>query len=143
MISLIIFVLATIGLTNIMVHGRILDLIGLRPWLKDNLDPAVYELFECYECSGFWSGMFVGLVVMPSGYESIIKWFETSGYYDCSDAAYFFSYCATLLVIIFYKIFFTLICGFAGSMVSQFYSDILYLIRSNTSYEVEENDTIN
>jgi hypothetical protein len=59
------FALATIGLTNVLVHGRILDVIGVRPLLKKFLPPTVFSVFECYECSGFWAGIIVGLMLYP------------------------------------------------------------------------------
>jgi len=60
----LLFILATIGFTNILVHGKILDVIGLRPFLKRNLKPSVFEVFECYECSGFWSGLIMGFLLI-------------------------------------------------------------------------------
>jgi hypothetical protein len=60
-VSFLLFCIATIGLTNIMVHGKILDVIGLRPWLRENMKPEHFQVFECYECSGFWAGLFCGL----------------------------------------------------------------------------------
>lgn len=60
MLTIILFVFGTIGLTNIIVHGKILDTIGLRPWVKTNLKKEVFELFECYECTGWWSGLLMG-----------------------------------------------------------------------------------
>lgn len=62
--TIILFMLATIGFTNIVVHGRILDLIGLRSWLKQKLHPDLFELFECYECSGFWCGVLMGVILV-------------------------------------------------------------------------------
>jgi len=61
--AFLLFCLATIGLTNIIVHGKILDVIGLRPWLQKHMKPDHFQVFECYECSGFWAGLFCGLFV--------------------------------------------------------------------------------
>lgn len=101
MINLIIFIISTIGLTNIVVHGKILDNIGLRPFLKKRLPSSVFELFECYECTGFWCGMIMGACI-------ISPWMF-------------------------------LACGFAGCVISQFYSEIIYLIRSKTEYVIDDN----
>lgn len=62
------FCFASIGLTNIMVHGTIFDVIKLRPWLKEKMKPEHFQVFECYECSGFWAGMFCGLFFLPFGW---------------------------------------------------------------------------
>jgi hypothetical protein len=104
MVTLLLFLLATIGLSNIIVHGKILDVIGLRPWLKAHMSENWFQLFECYECTGFWSGMFMGLL--------LVSWNP----------------------LIFIP------CGFAGSVVSQFYSELVYLIRAKTDFVVEEED---
>lgn len=98
----ILFILSTIGLTNIVVHGKILDLIGLRAFLKKILNSSLFELFECYECSGFWCGMIMGSILISN------------------DPYYVIS------------------CGFSGSLCSQFYSEIVYLIRSKTDFLVED-----
>ncbi len=101
--NFILFILSTIGLTNIIVHGKILDVIGLRSFLKKRLNSNFFELFECYECSGFWCGMIMGITLI-------------------SDNPYY-----------------VISCGFAGSLLSQFYSEIVYLIRSKTDFLVEDN----
>ena len=60
---LLLFCFASIGLTNIIVHGAIMDEIwvfgkSLRGWLHNwNFTKA---LSTCYECSGFWAGLVCG-----------------------------------------------------------------------------------
>lgn len=103
--NFLLFSLATIGLTNIIVHGKILDNIGLRPFLKKNLYAGVFELFECYECTGFWSGMIMGVVLISNDPKIFIP------------------------------------CGFVGSVLGQFYSELVYLIRSKTDFVVENKDS--
>ena len=51
----LLFALASIGFTNIMVDSRIMQ--PLRTWLQGKLQPGVYELFECHQCMGFWAGL--------------------------------------------------------------------------------------
>lgn len=104
MINFALFILATIGLTNIVVHGSIMDILGIRPFLKKNLSEEVYSMFECYQCTGFWCGLIMGTVVISVH---------------------------PLLI---------LACGFAGSLVSQFYSDLVYLMRSKTDFVIEDED---
>lgn len=109
--NLILFGLATIGLSNILVHGKILDVIkffgkSIRQWLTT--PSFMSELLSCYECTGFWSGLIIGsLFFDPS------RWYEIFLY------------------------------GFAGSVLSQFYSEVIYLLRSKTDFvlnEENEND---
>lgn len=104
MVTLLLFLLATIGLSNIIVHGKIMDVIGLRPWLKKTVSDDWYQLFECYECTGFWAGLLMGFLLV--------------------------SYNPLIFIP----------CGFAGSVVAQFYSELVYLIRAKTDFVVEEED---
>ena len=62
--TLILFALATVGLTNVLVHGKILELLGVKPFLRKYMKPDWFSLFECYECSGFWAGMVCGFLVV-------------------------------------------------------------------------------
>jgi len=106
--TILLFMLATIGLTNILVHGRIFDLIkvfkfSVREWMhKWNWSK---QIFECYECTGFWSGLICGYLIV-------------------SDS------CGLILT-----------CGFAGSVISQTFTDLIYLIRSKTEFEVNHDET--
>jgi hypothetical protein len=65
MITLLLFSLATLGLTNILVHGKILDdeHLGVRSWLKRRLG-KYGDMLECYECSGFWAGLIMGMTLI-------------------------------------------------------------------------------
>jgi hypothetical protein len=65
MLTFFLFALAAIGLTNILVHGKILDddHIPLRSWLKSKLGRFA-DVLECYECTGWWSGLIVGLLLI-------------------------------------------------------------------------------
>ena len=79
MITLIMFLLSSIGLANILVHGNILDHIKIkqksaRKWMHHwEWSEA---LFSCYECTGFWSGLFCGMFffwgewwfILPAGF---------------------------------------------------------------------------
>ena len=100
-VKFVLFSLATIGLTNVLVHGKIMDVIGLRGWLKRTLPSDYYSVFECYECSGFWAGMFVGLFFFP-------YWF--------------------------------VFCGFAGSVLSATYNDLMMKLQGSISFEIPEED---
>lgn len=108
MANLILFILATIGLTNILVHGKVLDEIKLlgrtaREWMH-SLN-FTKELLSCYECTGWWSGLMTGTVVTL-----------------CTGQSWLWLF----------------LCPWAGSVVSSFYSEIVFLIRSKTEFMVEE-----
>lgn len=72
--NFILFAFATIGLTNILVHGAILDHIiivgrSVRKWM--HYWKWSESLFSCYECTGTWAGFFCGGLVI-SNHMSII-----------------------------------------------------------------------
>lgn len=65
MTTLFLFALATIGLTNVLVHGAILDdeHLKIRSWLKSRLG-RFGDLFNCYECTGWWAGLIMALILV-------------------------------------------------------------------------------
>lgn len=106
--SLVLFALATIGLSNILVHGKILDVVkffgkSVREWITSI--NFFSELLSCYECTGFWSGIAV--------------------------SAFFIDHTKWYLFLLY---------GFAGSVLSQFYSELVYFLRSKTEFVIEDND---
>ena len=60
MTNLLLFAVATIGLTNILVHGKIMDALGIRQWIKNHTNDHISSMFDCYECTGFWAGLICG-----------------------------------------------------------------------------------
>lgn len=71
--TLILFILATVGLTNILVHGTIFEkTLPIRPWLKKKLHPNVFVLFECYECMGTWAGFVCGAMIVSTWWPIIL-----------------------------------------------------------------------
>jgi hypothetical protein len=63
--TVLLFVMATIGLTNILVHGKVLDdeHLKVRSWLKRRLK-RFGDMLDCYECSGWWAGLLMGLLLV-------------------------------------------------------------------------------
>jgi len=59
------FLFATIGLSHIIVHGSILQ--PVKQWLSDNKYNKILEMSNCYQCSGFWAGLFVSLIMFILG----------------------------------------------------------------------------
>lgn len=62
MVNLILFCLASIGMTNIIVDSRLLE--SFREWVKGLVSEKVYEAFECHQCMGTWCGMVCGLILI-------------------------------------------------------------------------------
>jgi hypothetical protein len=60
--SVLLFCLATIGMTHIIVDGSILQ--GFRDFMQKALPEKLYEVFTCYQCLGFWCGLFVGYFIL-------------------------------------------------------------------------------
>ncbi len=60
--NFILFLLAVIGMTHILVDGSIFK--PVRDWLKTLLPSSFYTLFECYMCMGFWCGLFLGFFML-------------------------------------------------------------------------------
>ena len=57
------FVLAVIGLTHILVDSEIMDPVD--EWAKNRVPTKVHHgLFECHQCSGFWCGVLLGLLIV-------------------------------------------------------------------------------
>jgi len=56
-VILILFILASFGLTQILVHGRIFD--SIRPQ---------HHFFHCTMCVGFWVGMLIALPAVLIGF---------------------------------------------------------------------------
>lgn len=107
---LILFLLATIGLTNILVHGVILDEIkifksSIREWLHSI--KFIEKVLSCYECTGAWAGLGTGVITLLS---DKFPWLK-------------------LLLFV-----------FAGSVVSAFYSEFIFMIRSKTDFVVEDDN---
>lgn len=70
---LILFCIAVIGLTHIVVDSHIAELLKKKAFEnKDgtpkNLTPLQAEIkymVNCYQCSGFWVGLLLGILVNP------------------------------------------------------------------------------
>lgn len=58
MVAFLLFVLATVGLTLIIVDGSIFE--PVRCFLEKKLPEKVYDVFECYQCMGTWCGFVCG-----------------------------------------------------------------------------------
>jgi hypothetical protein len=59
MSDLLLFFVAVVGMTFMVVHGKVFD--GIRSWLSRWSWLA--SLLGCYQCSGFWCGFFLGAMM--------------------------------------------------------------------------------
>jgi len=58
---LFLFILATIGLTHIIVDSSILE--GFRTFYKRIMPEKLGKLVDCHQCSGFWAGIICALII--------------------------------------------------------------------------------
>jgi len=59
--EIVLFCLGCVGMSHIIIEGKIFE--GVRAWLKPRLPGMLYSLFECYQCTGFWVGLFCSYFV--------------------------------------------------------------------------------
>lgn len=60
----ILFILATVGMTHIIIDGSIFQF--LRDWINKNLPEKFAKLFQCYMCLGFWCGVIMGFLLFSN-----------------------------------------------------------------------------
>jgi len=58
--NLILFILAVIGLTHIVVDAKISE--PAHKWIEARC-PVIARIMDCYQCAGFWCGLALGPVV--------------------------------------------------------------------------------
>lgn len=108
MIEFIIFVVAAIGMGHIIVDGVIFN--PLKKWLEKESQfglvtwtkRKILEMMNCYQCSGFWSGLFVGLCLWLSGHDPLgmnVTWFIVPVLFIYGCAGSYLSNMAALLMI--------------------------------------------
>ena len=132
MVDFLIFCMATVGLTAILVDGKIFA--PLREWLekrartpKDRRTWAGFllDILTCYQCCGFWSGLFCGVLLTVSRFINIFEILylitisSTSGQSD-----------ETLHIM--FALLFWLMCGLAGSFLATVYLMFVELIYAKT-----------
>lgn len=60
--TLLFLFVATAGMTGIVVDGTIL--MPVKSVFKKFMPAKFMELFDCYQCSGFWCGAFCGYLLL-------------------------------------------------------------------------------
>lgn len=58
--TLVLFILAVVGLTHIVVDAEIGE--PLHEWIGPRC-PVIARIMDCYQCAGFWCGLALGPVV--------------------------------------------------------------------------------
>lgn len=136
MVNFFIFCMATVGLTAILVDGKIF--LPFRERLENRVreqeDVAqngkvrrswsgfLYGIITCYQCCGFWSGLFCGLFFTISHWASSPLW--VVGVHG--DAGF------AIIVQLILSPFFWLMCGFVGSFLATVYLMLVELIYAKT-----------
>jgi len=155
MVDFLIFCMATVGLTAILVDGKIFapfrERLERRVHVQDEyqeaniarggkgaLRPAtrrrtwsgfLLDILTCYQCCGFWSGLFCGLFLVTSRFFGISNWVDMLNMYSVgwklmdSDS---------YLCIHLAAAFFWLMCGLAGSFLAVVYRMFVELIFEKT-----------
>ena len=71
---ILLFCIGTIGMCHIIVDSTIMA--GLRQWAEEALPSKIARALQCYQCTGFWCGVFVGMCIMPyTAYTFFPVWF--------------------------------------------------------------------
>lgn len=65
----VLFVLASIGMTHIIIDGSIFS--SLREYIKANAPSKISTLVECYMCAGFWCGVVMGIFLFEINFAKI------------------------------------------------------------------------
>ena len=98
--NLILFVMAAIGLTNIMVDSVVMD--KPRQWFASKKDnwfcDKINKILECYQCAGFWCGLFCGAIALWMPW---LHWllYGFAGSFVAVLAAHIFTYFEAVAVV--------------------------------------------
>ena len=145
MTQFLLFCIATVGMTSIILHGNIfaplrqfffdwaenlrqrrehrIEKTGKAPRCRSSVE-WFNDLINCAQCTGFWSGLFCGLIIVPT--ESLM------------DAM-----TANVSWTALYHAFLLLCCGFGGSFLSPLginLIDLVFYRKMNAYRLLEEQD---
>lgn len=70
---LLLFILACIGLTHILVDSRLFE--PVRNWIIEKKFEFLANILSCYQCCGVYSGFFLALICDPLGGYAEWGWF--------------------------------------------------------------------
>lgn len=80
--NFLLFALGSIGMCHIIVDGKIFE--WFRELLFKIMPNYLCELFRCYQCMGFWSGLFCGYFIL--GYNVHPWWMAVTVTFICGCA---------------------------------------------------------
>ena len=161
MTEFLLFCIATIGLTSIIMHGMIFR--PFREFVARRAESArerreqqgkttgfrspaewLHELLNCAECTGFWCGLFCGLIIVtPVALQNAIYslWqiniHPVVGRYIIIDSNFIPAGQSCYLILLW------LCCGFGGSFLATLGSNIIDLIfyrKMNALRHLEEQE---
>jgi hypothetical protein len=81
----LLFAAASIGMTHIIVDSSLFQ--AVRDWIKAKAHPKIHEMLTCYQCCGFWVGLFSGYFVLTH---------DVVGVFLCGCASSFLSQWAAI-----------------------------------------------
>ena len=132
MVDFLIFCMATVGLTAILVDGKIfapfrerLEKRARSPKDRRTWSGFLLDILTCYQCCGFWSGLFCGLILTLSRFINVFETIYLKTFYTTSGPSD-----ETLHLL--FALLFWLMCGLAGSFLATVYLMFVELIYAKT-----------
>ena len=74
--NIVVFILASWGLTHLVVSGKILE--GFRNWFIIR-SSFMEKMLTCYQCTGFWSGLIISFYFTNSPFHILLMGIISSG----------------------------------------------------------------
>lgn len=116
MLYMLLFAFGVIGITHIIVDGGVLR--GFRNFVDKYCPSWFGRLLACYQCSGFWVGVFIGAPL----FHSMVK-------YAVKDGPW---YCSWILA--------AFLCGGAGSFLATLGAAVLNYLEAKAVIELPDVD---
>lgn len=84
---IVIFALATVGLTNIIVDPATI-MIPVRDFIDKHMPAPVVKLVSCYQCSGTWVGFLCGYLIVSKEPEVVFLCGMAGSYLSTMSVTY-------------------------------------------------------
>lgn len=108
-IEFLLFCLSVVGMSHILADGKIFS--WLRNFIQKYLPSIFHEMITCYQCNGFWCGVFCSLIFFVPHLKSYL-----------SIVGYLFA------------------AGCAGSFLSNFAAIYMNYLENNTSFNLHDGE---
>lgn len=112
--EIFLFALGVIGMTHIIVDATIFQ--GFRDCVDKYLPASISKVFHCYQCLGFWSGLFCG-------------WFAFTYHDNVTNIDHALTWGQLFLA------------GCSGSLLSNFMAIYLNYLEAKTIINLDKNDS--